>query len=146
MEQKKHSLVKLTMGARTPESTDAEASSGTSSGEEGEVYMPPCRLAAMAIVPCPLCSRQVTAKTLRYSHQCGRTFHTAPREEEQRKLAESAVLARMGHTGERRMEQTPLQARSVEQRMEQSAADPGKYAHLFSHLGRGQALRARGGF
>jgi hypothetical protein len=122
--------------------------------------MPPCRLAAMAIVPCPLCARQVTTKTLRYSHRCGRSFHTAPREEEQRKLAESAVLARMGHTRERRVEQKPLQAHPVEQRMEQRPlqarpveqlvgqppADTGKYAHLFSHLGHGPARRAQGGF
>ena len=96
------------MVARTPDSTDAEASSGTSSGDEEEeeeyleeeeeeeeedLYLPPCRAAALAIVACPLCGRQVTTKTLRYSHRCGRTFHAAAREEEQRKLAESAVRA-----------------------------------------------------
>jgi hypothetical protein len=122
--------------------------------------MPPCRLAAMAIVPCPLCARQVTTKTLRYSHRCGRTFHTAPREEEQRKLAENAVIARMGKPGghrvvqtplqarpaEQRMELRPLQARSVEQRVEQPAADPSKYAHFFNQFGHGQARRAQGGF
>ena len=122
------------------ESTEAEASSGTSSGEEEEeeVYMPPCRLAAMAIVPCPLCGRQVTTKTLRYSHQCGRTFHAAPREEEQRKLAESAVLARMGQAREHRVEYRPLQTQPVEQRvahgLEKIPTDPDKYLHLFNNF------------
>ena len=120
--------------------------------------MPPCRLAAMAIVPCPLCGRQVTTKTLRYSHQCGRSYHTEAREEEQRKLAESAVLARMGQAREHRVEQKPLQAQRVEQKppqtyqteqqaargMEQLPANPDKYAHLFRHLGHGPAQRAPG--
>ena len=117
-------LVKQTMAARTPESTEAEASSGTSSGtssgdeEEEEEYLPPCRAAALAIVSCPLCGRQVTTKTLRYSHRCGRSFHTEAREEEQRKLAESAVRARMGQAREHRVEQRPLQAQAMEHRVE----------------------------
>ena len=145
--------------ARTPESTEAETSSGTSSGdEEEEADLPPCRAAALAIVPCPLCGRQVTTKTLRYSHRCGRSFHTEAREEEQRKLAESAVRARMGQAREhrveyrllqtqpveQRVEQRPLQAHPVEQWVGQPPADPNKYAHLFRHLGHGPAQRAPG--
>jgi len=122
--------------------------------------MPPCRLAAMAIVPCPLCGRQVTTKTLRYSHQCGRSFHTEAREEEQRKLAENAVRARMGQALAQRVEQKPLPAQRMEQRppqhcqqeqpvkrgLEQIPENPDKYAHLFRHLGHGPARRVPGGF
>ena len=134
--------------ARTPESTEERTPESTDNEEE--LYLPPCRVAAMAIVPCPLCGRQVTTKTLRYSHKCGRTFHAAPREEEQRKLAESAVLARMGQPGERRVEQRQLQAQPLEHRavhaplrayqMEQQAKreqeqlkGQSRYAHLFRH-------------
>ena len=138
--------------ARTSQSTEAEPSSGTSSGdeEEEEEYLPPCRVAAMAIVPCPLCGRQMTTKTLRYSHRCGRTFHTTAREQEQRKLAESAVLARMAQQREHRTEHRPLQTQSAERRVEHGPlqtqpaehwakqelehipTNSGKYAHLFN--------------
>jgi hypothetical protein len=84
------------MVARTLDNTEA----GTSSGEEEEEYMPPCRAAEQSIVPCPLCGRQVKIKTLRYSHRCARTFHTNERAQEQRKLADTAVLARMGQSVE----------------------------------------------
>ena len=153
------------MVTRTLDSTLAEASPGTSSGtsseyedeeeeEEEEEYMPPCRSAALAIVSCPLCGRQVTAKTLRYSHKCGRSFHLEEREEEHRKLAEIAVLSRMGqankqynvhkppqaHPIEHRMEPRSSQAHPVEhpkeRRLENIPSTPNKYGHLFKMLSR----------
>ena len=75
--------------AGTPEATEA----GESSEEE---YLPPCRAAALYVVPCPLCGREVRLKTLRYTHKCGRNFNTSARAQEQHKLAEAAILARMG--------------------------------------------------
>ena len=129
------------MVARTLDSTLAETSSGTSSGtssdeeEEEEEYMPPCRSAALAIVSCPLCGRQVTAKTLRYSHKCGRSFCIEEREEEHRKLAEIAVLARMGQTNKQQMVHKPLPVHPIEHRMEPRLENipikPNTYDHLF---------------
>ena len=143
------------MDTRTLDSTSTETLSGTPSGtsseeeEEEEVYLPPCRSAALAIVSCPLCGRQVTAKTLRYSHKCGRSFYVEEREEEHRKLAEIAVLARMGqnkkqynvhkqppaqpieHRMEPRSSQAQLVEHSAEHRPEQLPPKQDKYAHLF---------------
>ena len=135
------------MVTRTLDSTLAEASSGTSTGtssdeedeeeeeEEEEEYLPPCRSAALAIVSCPLCGRQVTAKTLRYSHKCGRSFHPEEREEEHRKLAELAVLSRMGQAKKQLMVHKPLPAHPIEHRMEPRLENipikSNKYEHLF---------------
>ncbi len=48
------------------------------------------------MVPCPLCGREMRLKTLRYAHKCGRGFDAVGRAQEQRKIADAAVLARMG--------------------------------------------------
>ncbi len=123
------------MDTRTLDSTSTETLSGTPSGtsseeeEEEEEYLPPCRSAALVIVSCPLCGRQVTAKTLRYSHKCGRSFHLEEREEEHRKLAEIAVLARMGQAKKQYTVHKPSQAHPIEHRMEPRTAQ----AHLAEH-------------
>ena len=48
------------------------------------------------MVPCPLCKREMRLKTLRYAHKCGRGFDAVGRAQEQKKIADAAVLARMG--------------------------------------------------
>ena len=133
-------IIKPAMVTRTLDSTLAEASSETSSGtssdeeDEEEEYMPPCRAAALAIVSCPLCGRQVTAKTLRYSHKCGRSFHPEEREEEHRKLAELAVLSRMRQANKQLMVHKPLPPHPIEHRMEPRLENipikSNKYEHL----------------
>ncbi len=83
--------------AGTPEATEAGTPEATEAGESSEEeYLPPCRAAALYVVPCPLCGREVRLKTLRYTHKCGRNFNTGARAQEQHKLAEAAILARMG--------------------------------------------------
>mgnify|MGYP000069811205 CR=1 FL=1 len=122
------------MDTRTLDSTSTETLSGTHSGtsseeEEEEEYLPPRRSAALVIVSCPLCGRQVTAKTLRYSHKCGRSFHLEEREEEHQKLAEMAVLARMGPAEKQHTIQNPQQAHPIEHWMDPRTAQ----AHLAEH-------------
>jgi hypothetical protein len=125
------------MTTRTLDDTSTEASAGTSSGtssEDEEYYRPPCRSAALAIVPCPLCGRQVTAKTLRYSHRCGRSFYLEEREEEHRKLAEIAVLSRMGQAKKQPMVPKPPQAQPIEHRMEPRSSQAHPVGHPTEHL------------
>jgi len=126
------------MVTRTRCSTQDETLSGTSSEEEEEEeeeYLPPCRSAALAIVSCPLCGRQVTAKTLRYSHKCGRSFCVEERAEEHRKLAEIAVLSRMGQVKKQQMVHKQQSVHPIERRMEPLLENipikPNKYDHLF---------------
>ena len=48
--------------------------------------VPPCRLALQTKTECPRCRRPVSIKTLKYTHECGRTWDIAERAlEEERK-------------------------------------------------------------
>ncbi len=77
--------------------------------------MPPCRFAAMAIVLCPLCGRQVTTKTLRYT----RTGVDEPSTPQRASTAaETSGIRGAGQTREHRVEQRPLQAQPVEHRVD----------------------------
>ena len=71
--------------------TQAETAEGT----DAEKYIPPCRLAGFYKAPCPMCSRQLSLKALRYTHVCGRSFDPAQRAREQQILAHDAIKARM---------------------------------------------------
>ncbi len=66
---------------------------------EEEEYSPPCRVAAKYRTNCPQCGRQVSLKTLRYTHMCHRTHRPNERALEQLELAETAVLQRITTQG-----------------------------------------------
>ena len=75
---------------------EPEAESETESDESSEeAYRPPCREAARYMVACPLCSRKVQLKTLRFNHRCVRSFDPAVRAQEQVAAAAEAVRRRM---------------------------------------------------
>ena len=77
----------------TAEITDDDASLAMWEPPE----QPPCRKAALHVVMCPVCGRQLQIKTLRYSHICGRSFKPRERAVDQKKAADTAILARMAH-------------------------------------------------
>ena len=89
----------------TPAGTPAETPAGTPDDNE---YLPPCRQAGFFIAPCPRCGRELTLKTLRYTHVCGRSFDPEQRAHELQAAAEKAINARMAsweQSAERRMQQ-----------------------------------------
>ncbi len=93
-------------GKGSPEATEAgtpEATEAVTSSEEEE-YLPPCRTAALYVVPCPLCGREMRLKTLRYAHKCGRIFDAGGRAREH-----AAVLARMGKAAKAQCAEQPLE-------------------------------------
>ena len=55
---------------------------------------PPCRAASKAQVECPLCARPMSAKWLRYAHQCGRSWRAEDRVAEEVAGAKAAFSAR----------------------------------------------------
>ena len=91
--------------AGTPAETPAETPAGTPDDNE---YLPPCRQAGFCLAPCPRCGRELTLKTLRYTHVCGRSFDPEQRAHELQAAAEKAINARMAsweQSAERRMQQ-----------------------------------------
>jgi len=110
-----------------PAGTVKIADAGTADIAE-EIYMPPCRAAALEIAPCPLCGRLLRIKTLTYSHQCKRSFHLNDRVTEQRTSADKAILQRMGHSIAHQVEQARELAHPIEQLREKV---PNNYACLF---------------
>ena len=67
----------------------------TAEGTDAEKHIPPCRLAGLFRAPCHRCGRQLTLKSLRYTHVCGRSFDPVRRAREQQVAAEKAVNDRM---------------------------------------------------
>jgi hypothetical protein len=81
---------------------------------------PPCRAAERYVTACPVCAREVTIKTLRYSHVCGRSFDEAARATEQQAAAHAAVLGRTGPVAQvqtqRRSAAAPVQTHPADER------------------------------
>ncbi len=76
---------------------------------DDDEYLPPCRQAGFCIAPCPRCGRELTLKTLHYTHACGRSFDPVQRAREHQPAAEKAINARMAmreQPAERRTEHT----------------------------------------
>ena len=92
------------MTYRTPDITPDGTSDRTSDGEEEE-YSPPCRAAGRYVTSCPMCGRSVQLKTLKYTHQCGRSFDVAKRAAEQQKSAIEALKTRTAQEMEQRLGQ-----------------------------------------
>jgi len=119
--------------ARTEAATPSEATThdGTDSSTSAEeFYEPPCRVAGRFLVRCPVCSKKVQVRTLRYSHVCGRTFNPQERALEQKKAAEAAVHARVARTQQQ-------EYRPVEQKIAAQAPDR-SVGHLADNRKRGQ--------
>ena len=93
--------------------------SETAEGTDVEEYIPPCRLAGFFRAPCPRCGRQLTLKSLRYTHVCGRSFGPVQRAREQQVAAEKAINDRM-----------TLLERLSERKAEHATDKKHKYAHL----------------
>ncbi len=91
----------------------------TSEGTDAEEYIPPCRLAGFFRAPCPRCGRQLTLKSLRYTHVCARSFDPVQRAREQQVAAEKAINDRM-----------TLLERSAERKVEHAADKTHKYSNL----------------
>jgi hypothetical protein len=91
----------------------------TAEGTDAEEYFQPCRLAEFFRAPCPRCGRQLTLKSLRYSHVRNRSFDPVQRAREQQIAAGKAVNDRMA-----------LLERLAERTAEQAADKKNKYAHL----------------
>ena len=91
--------------AGTPAGTPTKTPAETPDDNE---YLPPCRQAGFFIAPCPRCGRELTLKTLRYTHICGRSFDPEQRARELQAAAEKASNARTAsweQSAERRMQQ-----------------------------------------
>ena len=103
------------MAVRTADRTPDDTSDGTSDGEEEE-YTAPSRVAGRYMTSCPVCKRSVQLKTLRYTHQCGRTFDARKRAQEQQKSAFDAIKARTAY----KVAETLEIERKTERKMERS--------------------------
>ena len=56
--------------------------------------MMPCRAALKVKTTCPKCQRPMSIKSLKYQHQCGRSWDVAVRAAEEERKAHEAVQAR----------------------------------------------------
>ncbi len=80
----------------TPNVTDGNCTDDDATGDsEEQGYEPPCRAAARYLTNCPLCSRRMSIRVLRYTHVCNRTFRAEERALEQQGLAEAKMLQRL---------------------------------------------------
>ena len=106
------------MAVRTADRTPDDTSDGTSDGEEEEEYPAPSRAAGRYMTSCPMCKRSVQLKTLRYTHQCGRTFDARKRAQEQQKSAFDAIKARTAYKVAETLEIERKTERSMERKTE----------------------------
>ena len=107
------------MDTGTPEGTPAET-------PDDNEYLPPCRQAGFFIAPCPRCGRELTLKTLRYTHVCGRSFDPEQRARELQATAGKAINARMAS----REQPAERSVQHTTERTQQNADKKNEYANL----------------